>query len=980
MESLLAAVRNVCPAGLWSQGVLLAKQGAVVVDKQKGGEVALRVRVPGRAVPPTVNLYVDDGEWTCDCGGKVDPCAHVAACVIAMSQRSSGEKAVQTAPQATRAEPGRLCYHFSRDQGVLYVERMVRFADGREIPFVGSLLSGVTADTLPFLPTHEDVLIDRILSAWRQGIVPPDRVRELLSWLESAPDVFLDGCPVKTSKEPARPRALVRDSKDGGVIVSITKDPACSEIVARSLARYGDTLRPLAGTALTGELYEKLPLERHVSRGELGTFVTRILPDLEKNTRLVIRTQRLPSVQRNIRPRVLMQLSQDVHALSVLPLLVYGDPPVARVDGGVLVHLKGPAPRRDEGEERRLSAQLRDELNLVPGKRADFDGEAALRMAQCLKRFRCGGEHNDNWNDVFARRALVPRFQLDEAHFDVLFELPPEEDDERRTPQAASVQAVLRAWQDGLDIVPLQGGGFAPLPSDWLARFGDRVADLIAAREQAEDGKLPLTVLPGLAQLCDELGAPRPPSLQKLSALIDGFDGIPPAPLPADLCATLRPYQHLGINWLHFLKTTGLGGILADDMGLGKTLQALSVLEGRCLVVCPKSVLFNWEAEARKFRPNLRISLYHGPKRALDPEAGLTLTTYAVLRLDAEQLAAQRFDCIVLDEAQAIKNPDSQAARAAYSLDGGFKLTLSGTPVENRLEELWSQMHFVNRGLLGGRADFKRRFAEPIEAQREGAAQALREKIRPFVLRRRKSEVAPELPPKTEQVLFVELDETERQVYDAVRAATLASVVKKLSEGSGVMAALEALLRLRQAACHPSLVPGQRAENSSKLEALLEALSDAAADGHKALVFSQWTSFLDLVEPELKRRGISSNRLDGSTVDRAGVVHEFQADNGPSVMLLSLKAGGTGLNLTAADHVFLLDPWWNPAAEDQAADRAHRIGQDKPVFVTRLVAKDTVEERMLALQIKKRAVAEAALGEAGAAQAITREDLLALLE
>jgi SNF2 family DNA or RNA helicase len=242
-----------------------------------------------------------------------------------------------------------------------------------------------------------------------------------------------------------------------------------------------------------------------------------------------------------------------------------------------------------------------------------------------------------------------------------------------------------------------------------------------------------------------------------------------------------------------------------------------------------------------------------------------------------------------------------------------------------------------------------------------------------------KAEVAPELPPRSDAVLYCELEESERAVYDAVRAATQRDIVARFAEGASVLAALEALLRLRQAACHPSLVPGQHADGSSKIARLVEALEDAAADGHKALVFSQWTSLLDLVEPALREAGVPFVRLDGSTVDRAGVVARFQDPNGPPVMLISLKAGGTGLNLTAADHVFLLDPWWNPAVEDQAADRAHRIGQDRPVFVYRLVAKDTVEEKILALQQKKRAIADAALGEADRAAALTREDLLELL-
>jgi SNF2 family DNA or RNA helicase len=291
-------------------------------------------------------------------------------------------------------------------------------------------------------------------------------------------------------------------------------------------------------------------------------------------------------------------------------------------------------------------------------------------------------------------------------------------------------------------------------------------------------------------------------------------------------------------------------------------------------------------------------------------------------------------------------------------------------------------MHFANRGLLGGRREFDAEFARPVTDGVASAAANLRQRIRPFVMRRRKAEVAPELPPRTEATLKVVLDERERAVYDAVRAATQAELVAALSGLDGkldVMKALEALLRLRQAACHRGLLPGQKADTSAKVEALLESLETAAADGHKALVFSQWTSLLDLIEPALANAGIPYTRLDGSTRDRGEVVERFQSADGPPVMLISLKAGGTGLNLTAADHVFLCDPWWNPAVEDQAADRAHRIGQDRPVTIYRLIAVDTVEERILDLQEKKRALGEAALGDGGAAASLTRDDLLALL-
>ena len=309
-----------------------------------------------------------------------------------------------------------------------------------------------------------------------------------------------------------------------------------------------------------------------------------------------------------------------------------------------------------------------------------------------------------------------------------------------------------------------------------------------------------------------------------------------------------------------------------------------------------------------------------------------------------------------------------------------FRIALTGTPVENRLEDLWSQFRFLNHGLLGTRRDFQEQVARAIADGDPDAAARLRERLKPFVLRRLKRDVAPELPPRTEVVLHVALSDAERDVYDAVRAASQQQVIERLKTGGNMLAALEALLRMRQAACHAGLVPGQQAESSSKVELLVDRLEQAVADGHKALVFSQWTSLLDRVEPSLSTANINYVRLDGSTRDRGGVVDRFQAASGPPVMLISLRAGGVGLNLTAADHVFLLDPWWNPAVEDQAADRTHRIGQDKPVVVHRLVAANTVEERILELQASKRALSEAALGESAQAAGLTREDLLGLFQ
>ncbi len=980
MQNLLTTIRKAAAPGTWAQGVKLAREGAVFGQQTKDGSITVRVKTVGQMVAPTVVLYPADGEWTCDCEGKVDPCAHVAAAAIALTQPGQVVDTSAAAPPQLAPSGGTIRYRLEHQGGALRLFRSVLRPDGSEEPLTISLASSSRLGSIQ--PTHEDLGIDRLVGTKQYGHFPEDRSAELFAALARASDVRLGTKPVQVSSETIVPRAVVEDH-EGGVMLTIDKDPRIDELVAAGVVRCGQTLHRLGEIELGGYRLEKLPLRRRFARSDLGILVGELLPGLKKRIPVDIKSRRLPKSERGARPRILLELGQKNHTLSVLPSLVYGDPPEARIVEGKLFHLAGPIPVRDETAERDLVARLRDELNLIPGRQVAFDGPEAIRFATRLQGW--SGASGDEHKRLFGQGKLLPRMVLDEKAFDVVFELSAEGDDDAPAsgpPRHADAAAVIRAWQDGLPLVPLDGGGWAPLPTDWLTKFGPRVADLLAARRD-EDKELPTAVLPALAELCDALDHPRPASFERLAPLLAGFESLPAVPLPADLAATLRPYQEMGVRWLRFLREAGLGAVLADDMGLGKTLQALCAIdarEGRTLVVCPRSVVHNWADEIRRFRPALRSAIYHGPKRALDPRADVTLTTYALLRLDAELLAKERFANVILDEAQAIKNPDSQVARAAYELRADFRISLSGTPIENRLEELWSQLHFTNRGLLGGRSDFRERYEKTIANGDPGAAERLRAKIRPFLLRRKKREVAPELPPRSEAVLYCELEEQERAVYDAVRAATRKEVVARLGAGESVIAALEALLRLRQAACHSGLVPGQQAETSAKVIRLVEALEDAAADGHKALVFSQWTSLLDRVEPHLREAGLNFVRLDGSTRDRGAVVAAFQDESGPPVMLISLKAGGTGLNLTAADHVFLLDPWWNPAVEDQAADRAHRIGQDRPVMVYRLVSKDTVEEGILALQERKRTLSEAALGAADRAVGLTREDLLALLQ
>ena len=425
----------------------------------------------------------------------------------------------------------------------------------------------------------------------------------------------------------------------------------------------------------------------------------------------------------------------------------------------------------------------------------------------------------------------------------------------------------------------------------------------------------------------------------------------------------LRPYQIEGALWLLKNARSGSAGLLADEMGLGKTIQTLALIEalpGPHLVVCPSSLVWNWSREATAFCPGLRVLTLEGAGRseqfAKIPEHDLVITSYALLRRDAEHYKAFVFSTTTLDEAQHIKNHGSQNARAACAIRSKARFILTGTPLENSIRDLWSLFDFLLPGYLGTRKDFQDRYEKPLAAgESAGVWPRLLRRVKPWMLRRTKSEILKELPPKIEQVVQVELSPEQKAAYTQLQIAARAEVdAMRESGGAARMKVLTALLRLRQACCDLRLLNGESQAPSAKIDALLELLGEAVDGGHRTLVFSQFTSMLDLIAPALDEAGISWCRLDGSTKDRAAVVERFQSDSSISVFLISLKAGGVGLNLTGADTVIHFDPWWNPAVEAQATDRAHRIGQKNVVTSIKLIARDTVEERVLEMQTKKK--------------------------
>lgn len=993
LESLLKSLQEAAHPPIWAKGVSLSRTRDLELEKDTPSELRARVRRRDRPVAAQVTLWLDEEDWYCDCGEPADPCPHAIAVALA---RKAGTLA--PAPIGASSSQRRVAYRFKLLPEGLALERALwRKADSgsdsagfpeehrfREslVSLVGGLHSGRLAGG-EISATQADFAVDQILGTGFASIqaLPEKILGELFQAMESLDLIWLKRgeteVQVKTSPRSSRLRVVLRDAPEGAwELVTESR----TDLLTGGISFSGDFLSIAPhGAALR-------PWMRVYRASELPSLALEVLPRVRELAELSLETSRVPQVLSVPATLSIQNEALPGPALVVSARVLYGnpgEPPLADWDGREWRLLKRESegsltlPARDRRTEDALAQELQRALGWRLGEVKRFEGEAAIRVAESLN------QASRSWNLASqAYQAFLPKAPLapqlfwnEGGQFELQFST------EGQAPLPAS--SILEAWRRNQSTVPLLDGSLAWLPTDWLARFGERLSALLEARTGSRGEiaqKLPRYWEPELLALTEEAGLRAPVDLQRWKKLAQGFEGLPEVTLPADLQAELRPYQLQGVKWLSFLKSAGMGALLADDMGLGKTLQVLATLDATqdcpALIVCPTSVLQAWQEQLARFRPALRVSRYHGSSRELDAGASVTLTSYGVLRREATRLAKTAWKTIVLDEAQIIKNADTQLAQAAHALNAPYRVALSGTPIENRFSDLWSQFQFLNPGLLG----------DPPESSPAPEVWAeLRRKVKPFILRRLKRDVAPELPPRIETVLRCELSREERDVYQALLVSTRAEVLRGLSEGTSVFSALEALLRLRQACCHPQLVPGTASGGtSSKLALCVETLEEAKASGRRTLVFSQWTSLLDLLEPELRSREIRFSRLDGATRNRDEIVTEFQSETGPEVMLLSLKAGGVGITLTAADHVLLLDPWWNPAVEAQAGDRAHRIGQKNSVLIQRLIAADTVEEKILELQNSKRALAEAILQtgdqDGGPALELTREDLLSLVQ
>jgi superfamily II DNA or RNA helicase len=800
--------------------------------------------------------------------------------------------------------------------------------------------------------------------------------------------------------DAVRPRVRADALKNGGISLKIqvviggkrrTLEKRCRVMGHPKSAWLFDgdsSLMPMVGGPGIGPIvYGLSRRQARMPASEVPTFLSRGLVRMQQLIRIESDAGVLPDIGE---PESLLILGEDGEKLKVQLSFRYGEPVELQVlseaSPSVLTSPEGHEPPyviRDIGKERENLAMCQD-AGLPVGEHATT---VLLETSDALTFLE---EHLDGlepaWEILgrerlqrFRTRQVLPHLsgtiRSDVDAFEVNLDIHIED-------SVRGLDALLQLYQSGKRYIALDDGSLALVPDEWVTHHLQLAMELPHVLVAGGVGRVPRFHAPVLDALVGDSAVEGDEEWQRLSQRLRNFDGLSDEPLPEGLRAVLRPYQKHGYDWLAFLRDSGFHGILADDMGLGKTVQTLALLladkengtaDHPTLVVAPTSVTANWVEESIKFTPDLDVLRLVGSDRdkLYDKikSVDVVITTFALLRLDLARLRRRSWHYVVLDEAQNIKNPQSQTALAAKSLTAKHRLALTGTPLENTLLELWSIFDFLMPGFLDEEKSFRARYVRS-GAEKPEDIEGLRIKVAPYMLRRMKSEVATELPPKTEQTIRVPLAPEQQVLYDQVRDLCRQRVLDTIGRkgmGGSTVTILDALLKLRQVACHPQLLKHELAEGvtaSSKHDILHELINEAVlAEGHRALIFSQFTSHLAILREWLDERDIPYFYLDGGTRKRQALVDRFNAVDGPPLFLISLKAGGTGLNLTAADYVIHLDPWWNPAVEDQATDRVHRIGQTRPVFVYKLVSEGTVEDKILRLQAAKRELFQSVVGK-----------------
>ncbi|MDH5526295.1 MAG: DEAD/DEAH box helicase [Nitrospirota bacterium] len=1001
------------------RGVRLFQGGKVRLEEESAGQVTLFVNDGAGSM---VQVTLTDGEVqsTCPCSRR-SRCEHRAAAMLwlAERQRSGGVAALpwqvalhrgmgrMESAAALRSSRPWLVFRLElEDDGAPLItpERAEVTTRGlRRTPF--PLVAGWTSDPLdprPEFITADDMLLCRRLRQWPQEkgtrarssarMAPPTGERHgLLREMAARGILYLDDAETPLTEGPSHPLAPeVTPLGDGAYRLHVGPHPG--QVIAAEPPLYlaGDRIGPLL-TPFSGVLMADLarrPVD--IPAADMPEFAAQWLPRLTARGPVTLPPELVPKVVEGEAPVAVLTLSDGGGELLLRLEFAYGEaPPVgAGATGDPLAVVDGRpvSYRRDPQAETVLALRLATPATL--GMAAPVPVELGLWALSgddacdflllelptlSAEGWRAFGEASLAEHRVYRGSGRVNtrvRSGID------WFDLEVSTDFDGTEMPAATL---LAAAQAGRRYVALPDGRVARIP-DWIRSHAPELEE--AGLDKDGPARLTRFQMPLLTGLTGDSDLTADDRFHHAMERLRGLSGPPEAPVPAGLQATMRPYQREGLSWLEFLRSCGFHGILADDMGLGKTLQVIALLllekeRGHAtlpsLVVVPTSLIFNWVHELKRFAPSLTVAVWHGPDRYRSeselPKADLVLTNYALVRQDMDLLEGMGFHYLILDEAQYVKNPDSQVSRAVRALTARHRLALTGTPMENHLGEVWAQFAYLMPGLLGSHTHFRRRFGGPIERGDVEAAEALFARVRPFILRRTKGQVAQDLPERVETTLFCRLEGEQMALYEQVRdrlRAQVAEAIDKRGLAASRLTILDALLKLRQVCCHPELLPASVSggiTQSAKMDLFMEFVTEAIEEGHRVLVFSQFVTMLKILRRRLDAVQVPYAYLDGRTRDREARVRAFQEDASIPLFLISLKAGGTGLNLTGADYVVHFDPWWNPAVEAQATDRTHRIGQTRKVFSYKLIAEGTVEEKILALQEKKRALAGALLGE-----------------
>jgi superfamily II DNA or RNA helicase len=878
---------------------------------------------------------------------------------------------------------------------------------GCEVETGGRRLLGSALDrNKTFTCSVEDHRILERLRELNNGGLPgmmalsQDQFLQCLNWLAGHPRITLGKRdPISIEQEPVVPRLLVRELPDRGWKLATVLPGDATMLVGSQSAWIwiGNKFQPVA-PGLSAAYLPLLREEITLSGVQADNFFAHELSGL--SAFFAVDSAAAPAIIKPGIPDVFATFEGSLNYLSAKLQFLYGKRMITMGASAANENFVYESPDGKASRNPQLEKSCADLLRTAGFQGPASSGDFALKGQNAILRFfaQVLPDLQKNWKVSIGSRfanvtrnveRILPRFEIASSGqdwFEVSYSLESARGDRY---SSAEIQRLL---QSGQSTTRLRDGALAIFNPDDIAEIEAVLRDCDPQQAQPGLYRIPRNQAGFLDSAVREAGAQiiGDSSWQNWTAAQKQLQPLRPVSLGA-LEDVLRPYQKAGVYWLHFLRENQLGGILADEMGLGKTVQVLAYLRtatAPSLVVCPTSLLFNWRREAERFVPELKVLTIDGSDRGARfgqiADHDVVLTSYPLLRRDIESYRPFQFDNIILDEATHIKNPDTQNAQAATALRGKQRFVLTGTPVENSVRDLWSIMNFVLPGYLGSRQEFRERYELPISRGSEPERQRLAKRVRPVMFRRLKKDVLRDLPEKMEQTAFCDLSEEQRELYTELQTEgrkKLDLLTKEKQSAQARITMLTTLLRLRQACCDIRLLRQEPEGRSAKLDLLLELLEEAIDGDHRVLVFSQFVSMLYLIRQELDSLDISYCYLDGSTQDRAAVVDRFQKESTIPVFLISLKAGGVGLNLDAADTVFHFDPWWNPAVEDQATDRAHRIGQERVVTAYKLITRGTVEEKILALQNKKREIIDATVeSEEPLMTGLTLEEISELLE